>query len=278
MIDRLKVMWAVSLHETGRHLASQRMLLLAPLILFFLGAACWGFSDPRFIPPADITVDGPAGALFLASVVTVLVCTLAVVLVGFDAISRRRLTGELAIDLSQPMPRSDFAVTQLLGVWMAVMLPTLVGILIGVALIHEQMGAWPSALDLAVFILATGLLLWWYTCLQLLASSMARDLGSAVTFGVGTWMLFTLLWVMVTAVVAAFNGVAVTDMTSPSWDALSEQLDLLSPNGVYQLLLETRLAEDSQPQIAAGWIWFAALVWAGLPKFLFIWRMHRIKP
>ena len=90
-------------------------------------------------------------------------------MLGFDAVSKRRLTGELAIDLSPPMPRTDYALSQLMGVWMSAMLPTTIAILVGAFLIQRQMNVWPEFGDLSMFLISTGLLLWWYTCLQLRA-------------------------------------------------------------------------------------------------------------
>ena len=186
------------------------MLILAPLVIFLLCAACWGFADSRIVP-AGLTVNSPADVLFLSSTSVVFICTLSVVLLGFDAVSRRRLTGELAMDLSQPMPRTDYACSQLMGVWMAAMIPTTIGILVGTFLIHQQMGEWPEFGDLAMFLFATGLLLWWYTSLQLLASSLARDVGASVTLGVGTWLFFVFLWLIPTLIIAESMGVDVTD-------------------------------------------------------------------
>ena len=278
MNNRFRTLWLVSIHEARRQLTGQRMMILGPLIVLLISIACWGFSDSRFVAPGGITVETPASALFLASTVIVLVCTLAVVLLGFDSISRRKMTGELAIDLTQPMHRSDYATSQLLGTWMAAMLPTLVGIIIGSWFIQRQMGEWPSISDFSIFVLATALLLWWYTCLQLLASSLARDMGSSVTLGVGTWLLFTLLWLLVTVVVATFMGVDATDTTSSGFDLMAERMDLFSPNGVFQLILETRLPSDSQPQLNPIWIWTSALIWIVLPMYIFIKRMNIIKP
>lgn len=278
MSDRFRKLWSVSMHEARRQVTGQRMMILAPLIILLISIACWGFSDSRFVAPAGITVDTPVSALFLASTVIVLVCTLAVVLLGFDSISRRKMTGELAIDLAQPMHRSDYAVSQLLGTWMAAMAPTLVGIIIGSWFIHRQMGEWPSGYDFSIFIIATALLLWWYTCLQLLASSLARDMGSSVTLGVGTWLLFTLLWLLVTVVIATFMGVDATDTTSSDFDLMAERMDLFSPNGVFQLILETQLPTDSQPQLNSMWIWTSAFIWILLPMYIFIQRMNRMKP
>ena len=278
MIDRrLQSIWAVGLHDAKRRVRSQRMLILAPLVIFLLCAACWGFADSRIVP-AGLVVNSPADVLFLSSTSIVFICTLSVVLLGFDAISKRRLTGELAIDLSQPMPRSDYALSQLLGVWLSAMLPTIIGIFIGTFLIQRQMGVWPALGDLSMFIISTGLLLWWYTSLQLLASSMARDIGASVTLGVGTWLFFVFLWLIPTLVIAQSMGVDVTDTTSLAFDRIQERIDLFSPNGVYQLLMETRLSSASQPHLSKTSIWISAMVWSILPTYVFCSRIKHLKP
>ena len=277
MRNRLRTVWDLSLHDTKRHLRSQRMLILAPLVIFLLCAACWGFADSRIVP-AGLTVNSPADVLFLSSTSVVFICTLSVVLLGFDAVSRRRLTGELAMDLSQPMPRSDYAWSQIMGVWMAAMIPTTSGILVGAFLIQRQMGQWPEFGDIAMFLFATGLLLWWYTSLQLLASSVARDVGASVTLGVGTWLFFVFLWLIPTLIIAQSMGVDVTDTSSLAFDQIQEKTDLFSPNGVYQLLMETRLASESQPQLSSISIWSSAIVWFVIPTMLFSKRIEHMRP
>ena len=277
MLDRLRTIWDVSLHDTKRHIRSQRMLILAPLVIFLLCAACWGFADSRIVP-AGLTVNSPADVLFLSSTSVVFICTLSVVLLGFDAVSRRRLTGELAMDLSQPMPRSDYAWSQIMGVWMAAMIPTTAGILVGAFLIQRQIGQWPEFGDLAMFLFATGLLLWWYTSLQLLASSVARDVGASVTLGVGTWLFFVFLWLIPTLIIAQSMGVDVTDTSSLAFDQIQEKTDLFSPNGVYQLLMETRLSSASQPHLSPTIIWSSAMAWFVIPTILFSKRIEHMRP
>jgi len=223
-------------------------------------------------------VNSPADVLFLSSTSVVFICTLSVVLLGFDAVSKRRLTGELAIDLSQPMPRTDYALSQLMGVWMSAMLPTTIAILVGAFLIQRQMGVWPEFGDLSMFLISTGLLLWWYTCLQLLASSMARDMGASVTLGVGTWLFFVFLWLIPTLIIAQSMGVDVTDTTSLAFDRIQEKTDLFSPNGVYQLLMETRLDSASQPELSAFSIWLSAIFWFTIPTWLFCKRIEHLRP
>ncbi|HJM68059.1 MAG TPA: ABC transporter permease [Candidatus Thalassarchaeaceae archaeon] len=277
MRNRIRTVWELGLHDAKRHLRSQRMLILAPLVIFLLCAACWGFADSRIVP-AGLTVTSPADVLFLSSTSVVFICTLSVVLLGFDAVSKRRLTGELAMDLSQPMPRSDYAWSQLMGVWLAAMIPTTIGILFGAFLIQQQMGQWPEFADLAMFLFATGLLLWWYTSLQLLASSLARDIGASVTLGVGTWLFFVFLWLIPTLVIAQSMGVDVTDTSTLAFDKIQEKTDLFSPNGVYQLLMETRLAGERQPYLSSSWIWISAIAWFAIPTFFFSKRIEHMRP
>ena len=276
MIERLQTIWGVGIQDAKRHMRSQRMLILSPLIILTISMACWGFADARIVP-AGLPTNTPSEVLFYSSLPIVFFCTLSVVLIGFDAISRRRLTGELAIDLSQPMPRSDYAISQLLGVWIAAMSPTTVAIVIGIFLIQQQMGDWPSAGDMAMFVGSTGLLLWWYTCLQLLASSMARDIGSSVTLGVGTWLFFVFLWLIPTLIVAQTMGVDITDPNSVGFDRIREKVDLFSPNGVYQLMMETRLSEESQPYLSNVSIWIASALWFLIPTNLFIRRIKTLR-
>ena len=276
MIERFQTIWFVGIQDAKRHMRSQRMLILSPLIILAISMACWGFADARIVP-AGLPTNSPSDVLFYSSLPIVFFCTLSVVLIGFDTISRRRLTGELAIDLSQPMPRTDYAISQLLGVWIAAMSPTTIAIVIGTFLIQQQMGEWPSVGDLAMFVVSTGLLLWWYTCLQLLASSMARDIGSSVTLGVGTWLFFVFLWLIPTLIVAQTMGVDITDPNSLRFDKIQEKVDLFSPNGVYQLMMETRLSTENQPLLPATWIWVSSLLWLILPTFLFCRKIGSLR-
>jgi ABC-type transport system involved in multi-copper enzyme maturation permease subunit len=176
------------------------------------------------------------------------------------------------------MPRSDYACSQLLGVWLAAMIPTTIGILGGAFLIQQQMGEWPELGDLGMFLFATALLLWWYTCLQLLASSLARDVGASVTLGVGTWLFFVFLWLIPTLIVAQSMGVDITETSTLAFDQVQEKTDLFSPNGVYQLLMETRLPGQSQPNISPIWIWTSAFIWTLIPSFLFSKRIGHMRP
>ena len=275
---RIATVLTLARFEARQHLRSHRMFALASLLFLFIVGGSYGLSDPDGRLTPGIATDTPYEVLFLVSLFVLLSATLGVVLLGFDAISRRRLTKELAIELSQPISRSDLALAHLLGLWTAAFLPTMAATLVGVTMVHSQMDAWPTLAELAYFLGATALVLLWYSSIQLLASSLARDLGSAVTLGVGSWMLFTFVWLLVTAVLASIIGVDMTDLENQRFNRFSEIIDLFSPNGVYQLLLEDRLTGDAAPHLESRFIWLAAALWTLIPALLFTVRFRSIRP
>ena len=52
---------------------------------------------------------------------------------------------------------------------------------------------------------------------------------------------FTLLWLVLTTVVAGLSGVGVDDLSSKEYIRIDAIMDLFSPNGVYHHLLEMPL-------------------------------------
>ena len=60
--------------------------------------------------------------------------------------------------------------------------------LISLIVINYRMGILPN-LEFFIYNLGTALLLLWYTSIQLLASSWAKDLGSSIAVGLGVWMV-----------------------------------------------------------------------------------------
>lgn len=264
--------------EARQHFRSPRFFALIALLMLFICGGSWGLADPNSQVTGQLSMESNYEVLFLVSLFVLFSSTLGVVLLGFDGISRKRLTGELAIELAQPISRNKLAMHQAGGLLIAVSVPTTVALLIGVMLIDIQLDTSLSFADFAYFFVATLLVIMWYVFIQLLVSSIAKDLGTSVTLGIGVWMLFTLIWLLVTAVLAAFMGVDVTDVNSTSYDRFSEMVDLFSPNGVYQLLLEDNLEGDSKPQLMSVIIWFAAMMWSIFPATLFLSRMKRLKP
>ena len=85
--------------------------------------------------------------MFLSSLFVLLSATLGVVLVGFDSISKPRLTGELTIELAQPISRTMLGINHLFGVWLSVAIPVALLQFSSLWIIQHQMGIFPSFED-----------------------------------------------------------------------------------------------------------------------------------
>jgi ABC-type transport system involved in multi-copper enzyme maturation permease subunit len=251
-------------------MAGIRLKIMLPILLLFLPGLAWGFSDPNIVLPGGHQPDTAMEVLFYASLGVVFGATMCAVLMAFDGVSKDRASGMLEIQLAQPMPRQHQAAALIWGHAQSILLPVYVLLMISVIVVRYRMGEWPAFSELLVHVVATGLIVLWYTLFALLASSMAREQGTAIAFGVGVWFFFTFLWALVTSMVAYVSGVAVGEPNDPAWVALEGMLDLLSPNGVYHHLLETQLPSIDRG-IAVWQSWMAAALWTALPW----WALHR---
>jgi ABC-type transport system involved in multi-copper enzyme maturation permease subunit len=165
----------------------------------------------------------------------------------------------------------------ILGSWRAILIPTWILLVLSVLIVRYRIGEWLSIIDCLVYFSSTALILLWYVLFTLLASSYTREQGAAISFGIGLWFLFTFLWALVTTMVAYASGVSIGQENDAAWIMLEGGLDLLSPNGVYHHLLETRLPQIDRG-VAVWQSWAMALAWTILPSWLFVRRMEKILP
>jgi ABC-type transport system involved in multi-copper enzyme maturation permease subunit len=254
----------------NERLVGVRLKVMLPILILFLPGLAWGFSDPNIVLPGGHQPDTAMEVLFYASLGVVFGATMCGVLMAFDGVSKDRASGMLEIRLAQPMPRQHQAAALVLGHAQAILIPVYTLLILTVAVVRFRMGEWPTLTEALVYGLSTGLIVLWYTLFALLASTTAKEQGTAIAFGVGVWFFFTFLWALVTTMVAYASGVAVGEPNDPTWVALEGMLDMLSPNGVYHHLLETQLPTVDRG-IAAWQAWLAAGLWTVLPW----WALHR---
>ena len=258
-------------------LAGIRLKIMLPILLLFLPGMAWGFSDPNIVLPGGHQPDTAMEMLFYASLGVVFGATMCAVLMAFDGVSKDRASGMLEVRLAQPMPRRHQASALILGHAQSILIPVYVLLAASVLVVRFRLGEWPTFTETAVYALSTGLVVLWYTLFALLASTSAKEQGTAIAFGIGVWFFFTFLWALVTTMVAYASGVAVGEANDPAWVALEGMLDLLSPNGVYHHLLETQLPTVDRG-VAAWQSWFAALLWTVVPWWALHRRMERLVP
>ncbi|MGB1365237.1 MAG: ABC transporter permease [Candidatus Poseidoniaceae archaeon] len=272
-----KRMWHLTFALGKRRLFSTRMLIMLPILLLFLPGMAWGFSDPNIQLPAEQIPMNGTEVMFLASIGIVFAGTMAAVLIAHDGISRDRASGVLEIRLSQPMPRWRQGLVLILGHWSSIALPVALLLVVSMILVGYRSDMWIPMNDAIIYIIASMLVLLWYTVFALLASSIAKEQGSAIAFSIGLWFLFTLLWVLFTTLLAALNGVAVGDTQDQGYLVFEGRLDLLSPNGVYHHLLETRL-DGVDRGVSALAAYVAAVLWTVVPLYFFQRRLNRLVP
>ncbi|RAH14338.1 MAG: hypothetical protein CMB56_005465 [Methanobacteriota archaeon] len=275
-ISPIKLLLKLSLLEFRKNFLTLRMGVLLPILILFILGSSWGFSDENANLPAEVNANNPFEVLFLTSLFILFSSTLGIVLVGFDGISKKRISGLLAIEFCQPISKRILGLSQLFGLWLTVTIPTIILSLFAVVLIFKQMNMWPSLAELILFIFATSMLLFWYSSIQLLVSCLARDMGSAVTLGVGTWLLFTMIWLLVTALLATVFGVDVTNTSNEKFISFSSKVDLFSPNGLYQLLLESQL-ENLSRKLPAWMLVLATISWSLIPSTFFVWIFTKLR-
>ena len=258
-------------------LAGVRLKIMLPILLLFLPGMAWGFSDPNIVLPGGHRPDTSMEVLFYASLGVVFGATMCAVLMAFDGVSKDRASGMLEVRLAQPMPRRHQATALIIGHAQSILVPVYLLLAAAVLVVRFRIGEWPTVVETLVYGLSTGLIVLWYTLFALLASTSAREQGTAIAFGIGVWFFFTFLWALVTTMVAYASGVAVGEANDPASVTLEGMLDLLSPNGVYHHLLETQLPTVDRG-VAPWQSWMAAAVWTFAPWWALHRRMERLVP
>ena len=254
-----------------------RMMVIWPLLAMFILFSTWGLSDPKANLPSGLVIDSAYDVMYASTAFIIFSATMGAVLVSFDGISRDRISGVLEVKLSQPINRKILARSMVIGHWAAIAIPVIVLNVLSLFIIWYRMNSFPNLDELFIHFLANCLLLLWYTSIQLLASSWARDMGSSMAVGLGTWMIFTLLWLVLTTLVAGLMGIEIANLTSPEYLRIEAMVDLFSPNGVYHHMLEWPLAESGR-HMHPGMTSLAAIIWSLLPVYLFTRRMDRLTP
>ena len=269
--------YRLSLHIMKERLTAGRMMVIWPLFAIIILFSTWGLTDENASISTGYDIKNAYDVLYLSTAFVIWSCTLGAVLVSFDGISRDRTSGVLEVKLSQPIERKRLAFSILFGHWGAIFLPFFILQCISLSIMWFRIDEIPSFGNIFLFLLSSALLLMWWTVIQLLASSWANDIGLSISLGLGAWIIFTLLWLIPTTLIAGLTGVGVDDLNSSEYVELAAIVDLFSPNGVYGHLLEMPL-KDVDRGMHPGLISLAAILWSIIPVYLLNKRIERLQP
>jgi Cu-processing system permease protein len=134
----------------------------------------------------------------VAGYVIVSIGPLIALTLSFDSVTKEKSGKSLDLLLSRPLSKRAVAFGKFIGVITALTLPitilTLVDIFCISALLNWQ---FPSLNVFFGFILFTILLISTYALLQLIISTIAKTSGTAILSGIGLWLFFNMLWLLV---------------------------------------------------------------------------------
>ena len=145
---------------------------------------------------------GPDFVLAIIVSLSFVVVSIFAIVISFDAISKERVQGTMDLLLSRPASRTGVLIGKLLGAFFAVALPVTVVNLAGIGAIAAASGKGPTGAFAAAFVGGSLLLIVLYILVQFIWSTLAKTSGTAVLFGVLVWLLFNILYPIVTAVIA----------------------------------------------------------------------------
>jgi len=202
-----------------------------------------------------------ATLFFLSAVFLYLIVPIFAIVVTFDAVSKERVQGTLDLLLSRPVSRSGVLLGKFLGSFAAVAFPVTLVNLVGLGVITATSGESPSGGFATAFLGFTLLLIAFYVLLQIIFSTLAKTSGTAVLFGVLLWLLFNLLYNVLTLAIGALLGDPAArfqfqlyaGLGNPS--AIYQQLVLLyAPLNLTGFLGGTAIGGDVLGAAAAVWL------------------------
>lgn len=233
---------------------------------------------PTYVPDTSGGLpfaSGPDLVLSVIASLSFLVVSIFAIVLSFDAVSKERVQGTMDLLLSRPASRTGILLGKALGAFGSVALPVTLVNLAGVGVIATVSGRGPTGSFAAAFVGVSLLLIAFYVLIQLIFSAFAKTSGTAVLFGVLVWLLFNILYTIVTAVVGGalfgsdpagyFRFTQVAGLGNPT-SICSMLVSLAAPAGL-QGITGTSL-EPVAPGAAAV-VWFVGLL------ALALWTFHR---
>jgi len=199
----LRGMPQVARQEFLGNVRSVRFLIMAFLLALVVVGGGYGVSGISSTPggPGPLLPIGPDLAVFFMIGFISLIVPIFSIVVAFDAVSKERVQGTLDLLLSRPVSRTGVLLGKFLGAFAAVAFPVSVVIPAGLAAISLHTGQAPSAVFAATFYAMTLLIVAYYVLLQIIFSTLAKTSGTAVLYGVLLWLLFNVLYGIVTLVI-----------------------------------------------------------------------------
>lgn len=269
--------WRVIAKKEVRDASRSRRLfaLIVAFVLFFAGVSFVVIKISNFFQgndsvqiPVIVSLTTPLG-IFLPAVG---------IFSGYRSIVGERESGSLKLLLSLPHTRTDVVLGKFIGRAAIVSLATVIGFLVGGAII-VALGATLAVTDYLVLVLLSLVLGATFVSVSVGVSAGLRSENLIVLIGFGLVVLFTLLWGVLTAVLGLILRRYGIGSAAFQTDLLSF-IRVVNPQTAFKHAFSAVSAANTAPAADAiwqqGWFGFVVLaLWIVLPLAFGRWRFAR---
>lgn len=251
MKQEIHGIFTIAKREFFSNFFSMRMLILFIIFALSVIGIAYGLSDISArggeVLKEELSADD---ILIRVSQTTIYIGSLSAIVLSFDSITRERITNCLDFILSKPISKRGILIGKFLGITFSLsILSSFICILslITIAKLTNNLPSFPASVGFLIF---TNILLGTFVLIQQIFSSLTKNLGTAIVFGIALWFFFGLFWLLIPLAIAYSQGVPLPSFTNPSqnynieFQKIVVKTGLFSPSGAYQLSIGKLLAEE----------------------------------
>ncbi len=266
--------WNIAKFEFNSEIKTNRTMILIIFFTLFITGMGWLLGDLQKEDGAILgSVQTPEDAITRLSWFTFFVVSLAAIAVSSDSIYKERQSNTISLLLSRPISRESIVLGKGIGLTGAVGAPAFVAMLVGLILMIKG-GETPRMLAICGYMILGTTMIMTIVFLQLCFSIIAKSGAESVVYGLGVWLLLTLVWSLIILAVAFALGIDVTTENfehNEEYQSVVAKMGLFNPGIVYQfgvgLAGERTLSVDLEG--VSGWM----VIWATLFWPMFYWRL-----
>ncbi|MEC8874959.1 MAG: ABC transporter permease subunit [Candidatus Thermoplasmatota archaeon] len=262
--NQLQLIWHIAKFEFARGAKSSRMIVLGLFFSLFIIGMGWSLGGLQNSDATSIFhVSDEEEALQTLAFFTFFVASLPAIAISVDSFHKERQANTLNMLLARPIGREAIVIGKALGLTLVVGVPAFVAQLIGLYFMTVE-GDMPPISGMVAFLLFGQIMIFTIVSLQLCLAVAARSGSDVVLYGLGTWLLFALVWTLLLYAVSFVIGIELTEgfEADPEYQALASYLGLFNPGYVYQfavgLMTQRTIAVDMGG--IPGWLVLLALV------------------
>ena len=266
--------WNIAKFEFNSEIKTNRTMILIIFFTLFITGMGWLLGDlQKEGSPILGSVQTPEDAITRLSWFTFFVVSLAAIAVSSDNIYKEKQSNTISLLLSRPVSKESIILGKGIGLTGAIGAPAFIAMFIGLILMIKG-GETPRILAIGGYMILGIMMILTIVFLQLCFSIIARSGAESVVYGLGVWLLLTLVWSLIILAAAFVLGIDVTTENfehNEEYQSVVAKMGLFNPGIVYQfgvgLAGERTLSVDLEG--VTGWM----VIWAIIFWPMFYWRL-----